>query len=172
MALQTSGQISLSNITEEMGFVNTNVSLGGLSTNPTLNDESPYKPNESQPHKMSEFYRYDHNYSSVEIKSIGSSGGQLGKWFEFCESAPKFTYYWAGEKEAPVLGDYMFSDSKGDSPLPKGFHFTLATGERIATVVFIGNEGEITTINSCEGIEPRDPKDPGLPSEPEGPRFK
>ena len=76
MAVPSSGQLSLNSIYNEIddddyagGTTNSNVSLTGLSigsvdTINTANDAAD-RPNGTSPHKMSEFYSYDHDASSV-----------------------------------------------------------------------------------------------------------
>ena len=176
MALQGSGQISLSNIAAEMGQIASNFSLGTASTHSTLNDQSPSKPNESQPHGMAEFYLYDHNYSSFK-PLMGGTQNSSGKWFDFCGDDIKFFYYYDGSKDMPVVSDKLYTSVKG-SYVPFGSALTKITaadagpegGESyIATT---DSTGKITSLDNCEGVE-QDPKEPGVggPDEPENP-FK
>lgn len=167
MALQLIGQISLSNITAEMGLINSNVSLGGLSTHSTLNDESPYKPNESQPHGMSEFYAYDHNYSSFKALTGGPQNPSFGgKWFDFCEDRIEFFYAHNGNKDLPMIGDIIYSNNKGNYTKVGAVHIKLQdpnTSEEL--MITTDANGAVLRINSCEGVEqPEEPGrgDPGL----------
>ena len=113
MALQLGGQISLSNITAEMGQINSNVSLTSLSTHSTLNDSSPSKPNETQPHAMSEFFAYDHSYSSLKNLMGSSQVSTRTKWFDVCVEDMKFFYFHDGSGKLPVVGDYIYTDQSG-----------------------------------------------------------
>ena len=172
MALQIGGQISLSNITGEMGIVNSNVSLGGLSTHSTLNDQSPYKPNESQPHAMSEFFAYDHSYSSLKAMSGGPARSQIeGKWFDFCSDDAKFFYAHDGSGDLPAINDQVYGNDRGS-------YYTLGQGllkvvhpedPTISFIIQTNSSGTVIDINSCEGVG-GDPKDPGL--EPDEDPFR
>lgn len=157
MALQGSGQISLSNIATEMNQIAQNISLGGLSTSTSLNDQSPFKPNESQPHGMSEFYSYDHSYSSVK-PLMGGNRNDFGKWFDFCGDEVRFFYYHDGSKEMPVVGDRLYTSQFG-SYVPFTAQLTKITAadagpsggtSEIATT---DSSGKITRLDSCEGLE-------------------
>ena len=68
MPLQTSGQISISNIMSVIPTVDPSISGGvslyTLSTNNVINLQSPSRPDKNPPHAMSEFYGYDHNFST------------------------------------------------------------------------------------------------------------
>ena len=169
MALQIGGQISLSNITGEMGIVNSNVSLGGLSTHSTLNDQSPYKPNESQPHAMSEFFAYDHSYSSLKALVGGPAALTRNKWFDSCGDKADTFYAHNGNKEMPVVGDMLFLNDRGNYVPVKYSHVKIDQNEQISESMIVTTDGEavIIDINSCEGLEPGDPKEPGFePDEP------
>lgn len=163
MALQGSGQISLSNIATEMNQIAQNISLGGLSTSTSLNDQSPFKPNEFQPHGMSEFYSYDHSYSSVK-PLMGGNQNDFGKWFDFCGDEVRFFYYHDGGKEMPSTGDRLYYPERG-SYIPFGAHLTKITeadaGPSGGTsyIATTDSAGKITRLDSCEGIE--DPSGPG-----------
>jgi hypothetical protein len=176
MALQIGGQISLSNITAEMGQINSNVSLGGLSTHSTLNDQSPSKPNESQPHAMSEFFAYDHSYSSLKSLSGGTQRAiWMGKWFSFCGDDITTFYFHDGNKELPVVGNTIYTNFKGNMTPVGDAHIKIVPEfslEGSAASVVTTSAGKVTAINSCEGLSegPNDPGlDPGGPSEPDEP---
>ena len=62
MALTESGQLSLGDISIEMGVSPSNVSLTTQSTT-DINTNSESKPDGSTPHAVSEFYSYDHSAS-------------------------------------------------------------------------------------------------------------
>ena len=66
MALQSSGQISISDIKTELGTSSSsNLNLKGLETGTfgTINTGSASYPNGSAPYAMSEWYSYDHSAS-------------------------------------------------------------------------------------------------------------
>lgn len=160
MALQGSGQISLQNIAAEMGQIASNLSLSSLSTHSTLNDQSPLKPNESQPHGMAEFYSYDHNYSSFK-PLMGGNINTSGKWPDFCGDEMRNFYYYDGSKDMAVVGDRLYTSNRGeyipfgtgltkisaaDAP-PEGGEYYVATTDR---------DGKITQIDLCEGENPKE----------------
>ena len=62
MALQTSGQISISDIKTEMSITTTSNSLAGGSTpvSTSLFGTAQSSLNKTAPHKISEFYGYTH----------------------------------------------------------------------------------------------------------------
>jgi hypothetical protein len=68
MPLQSSGQISLSNIAGEKSVSLSNVSLVTLSTT-SINGDScnPTNPNNGAPHSIGEFYGYDHNCVTTQL---------------------------------------------------------------------------------------------------------
>lgn len=87
MALPSSGQLSLKDILDEKQestTARTNVSLEGLSKNGvadssggdiTINADSTSKPDQTEPHSISEFYSYDHTFSAFSwpTPSLGFS---------------------------------------------------------------------------------------------------
>jgi len=99
MALPSSGQLTMQQIlNEKQGSTTarTNVSLEGLSNSQaddystatiSINSASTSKPDQNEPHAMSEFYGYDHSASSSFHETTltrGSTGGygfaQSGYW--------------------------------------------------------------------------------------------
>lgn len=73
MALPSSGQLSLNNIRTELGipsqspFSLTTAAEGGYVT---INSSSPSRPSASKPHKISDWYGYNHTYSAARTMSI------------------------------------------------------------------------------------------------------
>jgi len=158
MALQSSGQIGLGDIALEMGLVVQNISLTAASTSSTLNDASPSKPNESQPHGMAEFYSYDHSYSSLKTLMGGANNISGGKWFAFCEDKISFFYYHDGGKAMPMVGDKLYSSNRDEyipfpSALTKIGAALQGPEEEIYYVATTDSTGTITRLDSCEGIE-------------------
>lgn len=160
MALQLSGQISLSQITAEMGIISQNISLTNLSTHSTLNDQSPMKPDESQPHAMSEFFAYDHSYSSLKALMGSGEVSTRTKWFDVCGEQMKFFYYHNGIGKLPLVGNYIYTDDAGS--LTGTAHIKIQGAEdfeKAETVIATVSSGRVESINSCEGIE--GPGEPG-----------
>jgi hypothetical protein len=115
MALQSSGQISISNITSEKGEANSNVSLQFLSTD-NINFSSPSKPNNSAPFQISEFYGYNHNYQppnlEIEVHEILITEG-----YDYgdpdCFGFGEQILYKSGQPGIVQIGDRFFSSSPG-----------------------------------------------------------
>lgn len=148
-----------------MLLVSSNVSLTNLSTHSTLNDESPSKPNESQPHGMSEFFAYDHSYSSYKSLSGGVENPTFaGKWFNFCADEINSFYFHDGSKEMPVVGNTIYINSKGNM-MPIGTSHVKITAansvEEEFPFVATTSAGKVTAINSCDGVEPPKAGEPG-----------
>jgi hypothetical protein len=80
MALQTSGQISISDIKTEMSITTTNNSLAGGSTpvSTSLFGAAQSSLNKTAPHKISEFYGYTHLGGGPPPPPPGGSGGGSG----------------------------------------------------------------------------------------------
>lgn len=81
MALPSSGQLSLNNIRTELGipsqspFSLTTAAEGGYVT---INSSSPSRPSASKPHKISDWYGYNHTYSAARTIRISFNGRQRG----------------------------------------------------------------------------------------------
>ena len=178
MALQIGGQISLSNISGEMGLIKSNVSLGKMSTHSTLNHQSPMRPNEIPPHNISEFYGYDHNYSSFKPITGGPKNSNRGKWFAACGDKADTFYAHDGEEDLPTVGDMFFINEKGQYNPVTDAHVKVEHPEKITITMIVTTDREaiIVDVNSCDGLEePQDPKDPGVgepvDEEPRDPRL-
>lgn len=168
MALQSSGQISLGNIATEMTLLAQNISLTAASTSSTLNDASPSKPNESQPHGIAEFYSYDHNYSEgggvKQLMGSSTNYNTRGKWFEsgVCDQDMSFFYSHNGSKNLPVVGDTVYGDNKGNVPLSNGYYrIDVPGGFGAGYAIQAGNnKGIVLLIEECFGGA--GPSEPGI----------
>ncbi|MCV9931756.1 hypothetical protein OIU80_05625 [Flavobacterium sp. LS1R47] len=76
MALNSSGQISISNICTEKKVPLSGASLTTLSTI-DINSTSIAKPNSVAPHSISEFYNYNHTFIAPSITITNYSAGKL-----------------------------------------------------------------------------------------------
>lgn len=169
MALQIGGQISLSNIAGEMNQIGQNISLVAMSTSSTLNDQSPSKPNEAAPHGISEFYSYDHSYSSLKALMGGSENPTTsGKWFDFCSDDMKTFYAHDGSKDFPQVGDGIYLNDRGSYYLVGSSFILIGHPEMTESFVVRTDNGKVMDINSCEGIG-GDPKEPGVGGPDEDP---
>jgi hypothetical protein len=123
MALQSSGQISLSNIVSEKGGLLSDVSLNTLSTI-GINQNSAVYPNGTQPHGISEFYGYDHNASPPASLSPITVSGPFENLEFACSAGPEFPaqqYYYQNAPNAvnPAFGpgSTLFLDDAGNDPV-------------------------------------------------------
>lgn len=116
MALQSSGQISISDIATEFGVLPSNASLTSFSTT-NVNQNSTSKPDGSQPHSISEFYGYDHN----------AAGGPVIVAFTISEFSPDpneacfqppLDVFKSGDPERIFDGDIFYIDKDGTKTLP------------------------------------------------------
>lgn len=150
MALQTSGQISMSNIANEKGETLSNVSLSTLSE-VNLNGDpcNPANSTASAPYGISEFYGYDHNCvtapSTYEISMFGTYRSaeegciDQGRGFEL------FIMYSNCSLDVIGPGCLIYADSAGNELWPNdGWYF-----DRITVTSYYISRGEITDRLPC-----------------------
>ena len=119
MALQTSGQISLSNVAGEKGVSLSNVSLVSLSTTSINTDPcNPTNPNNGAPHSIAEFYGYDHSCVTPpaglnQFTIYGAFRSEL----EACEIASRAEQFFAYSSCTGLLrGCNLYNDPDGKFP--------------------------------------------------------
>ena len=146
MALQSSGQISISDIATEFGVLPSNASLTSFSSL-NVNQNSTSKPDGSQPHSISEFYGYDHNAVGAVVLTPFNISGFSGDPNEACigKLGERFK---TGDPERIFEGDFFYEDAAGTKPLiagrtPFASYFNLDFGK----VIFEYSE-EVGVINS------------------------
>ena len=118
MALQSSGQISISDIATEFGVLPSNASLTSFSSL-NVNQNSTSKPDGSQPHSISEFYGYDHNAVGAVVLSpffITSFSGDPNEVC-FLKAGERFK---TGDPERIFEGDFFYEDEAGTIPITVG----------------------------------------------------
>jgi hypothetical protein len=156
MPIQTSGQISLSDIASEIPTIVGDISLFTLST-ANINLSSPSKPDGSTPHAMSEFYGYDHYYNPGTLW-IGSSlvDARSGGWDLLC-GAPLYLTY-SLNTPSPLIGTRVQnSDGTALSVLPS--YVALDP----TAVAELDGAGIITQFFSCSNVgDPLKPKEGGI----------
>ncbi|MDB4414619.1 hypothetical protein N9034_01165 [bacterium] len=99
MALPSSGPISGSQISAELGTASTNISLGGMSDSASL----------IAPDAYSDFY----GYSSL-TSFIGSAFQSKNKLI--CSQTQNVTFYHDGSNTWPAVGDTVYTNSGGTTP--------------------------------------------------------
>ncbi len=111
MALQSSGQISLEDIADELGESLSNVSLAqmGLDAGKVL------------PHAISEFYGYSHVTYSTWTGSSRANSSVVA-----CSYSVNQTYYHnngsGGSDTYPAINDYVYSDTGLTTKLAGGYY--------------------------------------------------
>lgn len=162
MALQSSGQISISNICGELGASTSNASLASLSTatnNTDACNTSILPGSNAAPHGMSEFYNYDHSCTSITCTSFRIAG-PFGDMQEACDVGPissTFTAYHSNSAACPIVGDYVATTSSCYPYQAAGWYYSTTCGEYLE----IGTNGLIRSMGAClagggGGTPPRD----------------
>jgi len=139
MAVPASGQISLRAIRNELSANNyngtsqfTNVSLNSMSTgaNGTINtsNASTNRPNGAAPHNMSEFYSYDHDFSSTTYTRVTMYYSEDSA-YGACNSEETVDIYYDSDDELSS-GTDVYSTSDGSEPAADGYYkyFEQTTG--------------------------------------------
>lgn len=159
MALQSSGQISLSNIASEKGVSLSNVSLNTLSTS-DINQNSAVYPDGSQPHSISEFYGYDH--------LAGASGPNVGQldlygFFPGGEDAcifgpemPPTTFFYDADGYTGREGTKLFMDDKLNESYKDYFDpFVFWWSAEQNEYYLIDDGGSVAQVKACGEGRPR-----------------
>jgi len=162
MPLQSSGQISVSNIVGEiLGIspaVDSNQSLATLSA--AANNSDPCNTgslpgSNAAPHAMSEFYNYDHNCTTSGpsliqcniVGPFGDSGEACALAAEFCETDQGFVVWTDGASCCPELTNIYYTDSNGTLLLAGGWY---ATCDCPTLYVFnVDDSGSVFDIRTC-----------------------
>ena len=155
MALQSNGQISLSNIASEMNLVPGNLSLAGLSTHSTLNNASANKPNEVAPHVLTEFYSYDHSASSAPVLKMIMGSLPTTKYrdatADSCSYIPAYEYWHNGDSSIAMVGDRIYTDQDGKTTLGSGL--MAQSSEEVSKVgAYITGGGIVEAVYLCEMV--------------------
>lgn len=151
MPLQTSGQISLSNVAGEKGVSLSNVSLVSLSTTSINTDPcNPTNPNNGAPHSIAEFYGYDHNCVTQTLYMHELSGAYRDG-SEACldqgRSVELLMLY--SDCEFLSAGCSVFIDSAGAEPfLSDGWYFQANLAGSAAWQI-VGGRIELGAL--CDG---------------------
>ena len=139
MTLPSSGQISINDIRLELGASATNQSLRAFSNTAGF----------TTPDAISEFYGYS-NLKSFSYNSSGNgsrSGIEIVCALEDCEDAA----YHNGGGDTPVVGNMVYSDSSGTTPLAAEnfFKFVDNEGEAYYLRISATTAGEVVAIGTC-----------------------
>jgi len=155
MPLQSSGQISMSDIASEKPTILQNMSLANISAF-GINSASPKKPDGSAPHAMSEFHGYDHSASSgPSLTQIEMSNQTYPNYYDgmiLCGNDTLTNYWYDGTSITPNINDRIYTNSSGSSTL-NAKHVYGPWGEIITT----NGAGYVDNIMQCEsgpGDEP------------------
>ena len=111
MALQSSGQISLEDIADELGESLTNISLGDMSNDVGFTD----------PDAISEFYGYSATTAFTFLGSTRQNSSSIACFF-----SASTTYYHnngsGGAGTYVAVNDYVYSDSGLSNKLTGGYY--------------------------------------------------
>ena len=105
MPLPSSGPISGSQISAELGTASTNISLGGMIDSSSLSSTNP--------DAYSDFYGYSN------LTSYTGSSFQTGTKF-ICTQTLNVTYYHDGAGSLPTVGDTIYTNSGGTTVIGGG----------------------------------------------------
>ena len=108
MALQSSGQLKLSEIANELGESLSNVSLGGMTDSSTLTPIADKS--------VSNFYGYSAGGTSFLAGARQTSSGFA------CFQGQTVTFYHNGSGSDPVTNDYVYSDSAMTTIVTSGYY--------------------------------------------------
>ena len=103
MPLPSSGPISGSQISAELGTASTNISLGGMADSASF----------TAPDAYSDFYGYSN------LTSYTGGAFQTGTKF-ICNSTLNVTYYHDGSGNVPTVGDTIYTNSGGTTVIGGG----------------------------------------------------
>lgn len=161
MALQSSGEIKMSQINTELGRTsNATISLDDAESGvyATINTASSSYPNNARPAAISEWYSYDHSAASgysarISPQSTGSSA-------EACEAlSVSDSVFKDGSSSTPVSTDRLYEDSSLSSDLvpSQGFgawyKYEDVDGGNVFYAVYLleGSNGEcyIESVSAC-----------------------
>ena len=127
MGLPSSGPISGSQISTELGTSSTNISLGGMADSASF----------TAPDAYSDFYGFSN------LTSYLGSALQSGTKF-ICTATRDVTYYHDGSNASPVFGDIIYTNSGGTTTLGAGNHRNT-NGSYIET----DSSGVVTGVFIC-----------------------
>ncbi len=125
MALPSSGPISGSQISAELGTASTNISLGGMADSASF----------LAPDAYSDFYGY------ANLTSYVASAFQSGTKF-ICSQTQNVTFYHDGSGTFPTTGDTVYTNSGGTTP---GVGYSRVNFGYILT----NSSGVVTNIYLC-----------------------
>jgi len=162
MPLQSSGQISISNIVGEiLGILpapDSNQSLATLTASANNSDPcngGSLPASNAAPHSMAEFYNYDHNCTTSGPTLIqcniagpfGDPGEACVLGLELCETGGSFPAWTDGASCCPELTNIYYADSNGTAPLGAGWYATCDCPTRY--VFNLDDGGNVFEIQTC-----------------------
>ena len=93
------------------------------------------------PYRMSDFYGYDQDCST--LTSFTSAQAETG--LESCSQTLNQTYYHDGSGARPVANDKVYTDSAGNNVLSSGV-YRLDNNTRFT---IFGNAGVVVSVDNC-----------------------
>ena len=155
MALQSSGEIKMSQINTELGRTSTaTISLDDAEngTYATINTASSSYPNASNPAAMSEWYSYDHSASAASGYD-GSLSRDPAEQGEACQIEAGEQVYKNGASSTPVNLDELYTDAAlttAYSASQDGWYkYVDNSGGGIPYIIYIVNGYQIEAVQPC-----------------------
>ena len=137
MALPSSGPLSLNDIRIELGASATNQSLRSFSSTAGF----------STPDAVSEFYGYS-SLTSIPYNAIGDDSRSGASNVCGLETTPNTAYH-NGSGAAPTVGDMIYSDSAGTTPLLVGYFYKFTYQGSKYLRISTTTAGLVGVVNSC-----------------------
>tara|TARA_Y100000389_G_scaffold191447_1_gene217652 strand:+ start:3450 stop:3839 length:390 start_codon:yes stop_codon:yes gene_type:complete len=127
MALPSSGQISGSQIANELGVAATNISLGGMA------DSASFLP----PDQYSDFYGY---FNGTSYQGSAQQPGTK----KICNQNLNVTYYHDGSASFPTTNDTIYTNSGGTTTVGAGY-----IKSNSLSYVLTNSSGVVTNVYPC-----------------------
>lgn len=147
MALTASGQISFSDINTELGqSSDAELSLNDAANGnvATINTNSANTPDSSTPHKISEWYSYDHSAGGSSLTEF-NAGGPFDAIEDACVVQDTGgTFYHNGSGGFPTLDDLIYEDEDGNNIAGGGVYFVNS-----GYILIVASSGKVSGIESC-----------------------
>ncbi len=141
MALPSSGPISMQDIATEFSQGSSNMSLytfGSTLPTPTVTSNIELA-NDFYGQSAVTLTSFDYNSEST---SLGGNNACALEGFED-------TAYHDGSGELPAVGDYVYSDSSGNTPLTSSRSYKFGNDTESGGYLNIGTSGIVSSLGNC-----------------------
>lgn len=141
MALPTSGPLSLSDIGVELS-INSPYSLRSMSA----------EVNFPTPDAVSDFYGYDGGGGGPALTQFWITNAYFGNMYDVCNISCEIPAWHTGLMASPGIGDTVYTDSAGTTPLTVGFYGFYETQYGPAKIIMQlskADNGAILNLYNC-----------------------